>query len=286
MGRHDNAKRTLPSGHVFQAASGFNVSIHYEDGSGTDSEGDSHRASTTIGHNVLGIESDYLMTDNLKRLLDGNEAIWQENLESVKEYEREYRTHVVQEYYFNKFDKMRYDFLPEVYMRDNTTQDELTEYFDKETNPVLKSLMTDCADDVSGIYKALAFVNKSRQHAYWFMFFSDIYYCNRDLSGFGDLWDEFNWNNDDSILYHMCERDELIQWALKNNLRSERGRGFFKDKLLNKFYAMWRDFKGSMGLKYNATHQGLIIDDMEEEVKLDEAETYRETSRPHEEVKV
>ena len=83
VGRNDNATRTLPSGHVFQAASGFNVSVHYTDGTGVDSEGDRHSASTTIGHAKLGINREYLMTADLARLLDGNEGTWQENLAAV-----------------------------------------------------------------------------------------------------------------------------------------------------------------------------------------------------------
>ena len=77
VGRNDNATRKLPSGHLFQASSGFNVSVHYTDGTGVDSEGDRHSASTTIGHGTLGISSDYIMTEDLARLLDGNESTCQ-----------------------------------------------------------------------------------------------------------------------------------------------------------------------------------------------------------------
>ena len=132
--------------------------------------------------------------------------------------------------------------------------------------------MTDCADEVSGIYKAMAFVNTSKRHAYWFMFFADLFYCNKDLKAFGDIWEEFDFNNDDSILYRMCERDELIRWAVDKHLRTEKGKGFFKDKLLNKFYAMWRDFQGSMRLVHDATKQGLVVEEVHNEEEVQHVE--------------
>ena len=48
------------------------VTISYPSITVTDSEGDSQSASTTIGHDALGINSNYQETDELVRLLDKN----------------------------------------------------------------------------------------------------------------------------------------------------------------------------------------------------------------------
>ena len=41
----------------------------------------------------------------------------------------------MKEYFYEKVERMRYEFVTKVYMRDDITKEELAEYFEQETNP-------------------------------------------------------------------------------------------------------------------------------------------------------
>ena len=124
----------------------------------------------------------------------------------MKQIEQLYRDQTVSHSYNEKFNSMNYEFIPMVYMRDTISEEELENYLKSEYNPLLKKLAEDCAPELEGLFYSMSLVMRSLQHAYWFVFFSDMFKCNSDLEAFSSIATEFDYKNEASILYKMCSR--------------------------------------------------------------------------------
>ena len=91
------------------------------------------------------------------------------------------------------------------------------------------------------VYSKLAYFNSSPAVAYWFTFWHDAWWLNRDSPAFRDNKRELDPAEPDALCYTPLSRDALEQKLTAMKLRSAPGccgakKGWFSDALLDRFF--------------------------------------------------
>ncbi|KAH0792672.1 hypothetical protein GPJ56_003506 [Histomonas meleagridis] len=218
---------------------GFKVTIEYDDGTATFSDGYTKGGiKTVIGHKEIGINERFTPTPEITRLL--------KEPENVTFYSGEYWEDFIQrcKFYRDDLEEERQEheniaswgFWELVFDNDYIPLNELKEYLNKfEPNPELKNVPTLYEDEFNALFSRLKYFDSHPAVQHWYCWFDDIAVKNSVLKKIEQHPDLFDLSNASCLAYHPMPINELKEILERNGLRTKRGTGLFNNKLLNEF---------------------------------------------------
>lgn len=245
-----------PSGGLkLNMSKGFTCTVHYNDGEGWDHEG-KHWTNEpeTIGHGPLGIQSDYAMTEGLRKVMGLYGGDYAKNAFPIRDHTptvlRNFQ--VYRDYYFGEFQRkentLTYAFWFYVYNNDSIDPQQLSHIMTNcERNPLVQQFPSKYATELQMVQQKLAYYNSHPAVAYWYVFWHDVYCHNKSMDMFKGKADLFDPYKADALCYKPMQRADLVALLEKEGLRvapscGGRKRGGFNDQLLDKLYTRMDEY--------------------------------------------
>ncbi|CAO1630349.1 unnamed protein product [Parajaminaea phylloscopi] len=251
----------------YNFASGFEVFVHYSNGQRVDARGSScvrHKVSVSAAR-AFALPDDFRPCETVATFLHANEKTWSSRLPDIVDRLRKYRQSFHREAH-NKRDVMDYSFLTDIFEDgQHLSQGELIKVFhDSSSVKALQNLPNHFPGTISLLYQRLSHLRRSDVHAYWWLWWDDLYRQNADdyprlkthHVGQALCVDPRQPN---SIAYRPIPRHQLEEFLRDRGLWCQDGtKGPFTRGLLNRFYFTLNAF-ASKDLRYRRDWHTIMV---------------------------
>ncbi|KAJ3437135.1 g protein-coupled receptor-related [Anaeramoeba flamelloides] len=228
-------KLKIKANQKLTCSAGFKVSIHYKDGEGT-YQGKTFRNETaTIGHSTIGILDDFVLTDELKRLLqhDENARLIEENLPTVKEEYQSYRDGLLEQR-LSQTEILSWGFWFFVYNNDCLQRDYLEDYLvNFEIDEHVSQIPEEHENGLNYIYGKLQFYDSHPACSYWYCFWDDLWSHNHWMKKFKGHEEFLSPRYPTCICYRPLNKEDLEDELKEHGLKKK-----IKKKIIKKLYEM------------------------------------------------
>ncbi|CAG8529899.1 7731_t:CDS:2 [Ambispora gerdemannii] len=225
--------------------SGFEVTITYTDHGEINGPDDREISpepppphERAVGHDILGITSDFALTPQLQRLISDNSQLIESGFPKIRELMKEYR-----KFYHNeavhKKETLTYAFFINIYDNPSIPLESLpTLLMSTEENPLIHSIPEAEYPALVYLYERMRVVNLSRVHQWWFLFWDDLWRKNaHEIPYLSQHPQDFSPTYRKSICYRPMIRAKLEEFLERRGCWKNGGKaGFLHSGVLNRVY--------------------------------------------------
>ncbi|RLN96398.1 hypothetical protein BBJ28_00011701 [Nothophytophthora sp. Chile5] len=223
-------------------AQGFNVTMIYTDGEGEAKDSQANKVhrftdrQAVMGSDHIGLTPQMEESDQLRKILAQTQTEWTAGLAELCLEAQGYRRTQLGARQAQTNPVLSDAFWFDVYNDARLPRDALERHLtNREVNPRLQALPTSHTDGLDALYQRMAFVQSHPARMFWYVFWDDVFTCNREIERFRDLARDLDPREIGSICYHVMPREQLEAWLLDRRLLSKWR--LFRPRLLDMLYS-------------------------------------------------